>query len=317
MSAVRDYQDNRSTERRNDAPAARRAPKMDAMDNLVSASAAAGWRVAGATLDLSRPLVMGVVNVTPDSFSDGGRYLSPADARAHALRMIEEGADLLDIGGESTRPGAADVSDDVETNRVVPLIEALRDRGVPLSVDTSKASVMRAALAAGAAIVNDVRALREPGAVEAVAAASCGIVVMHMQGTPRTMQGDPRYDDVVREVSAFLQQRVNELARAGIAVERIVVDPGFGFGKSVAHNFRLLDELQTLTEIGRPLLVGLSRKSMLGAVSGRPVGERAAASIAAAVLAVERGARIVRVHDVAGTRDALRVWTAMKRRGGK
>jgi dihydropteroate synthase len=278
-------------------------------------SAPVAWSVAGATLDLSRPLIMGVVNVTPDSFSDGGRFLSFADARAHALRLVDDGADLLDIGGESTRPGAADVSEEEEIGRVVPLIEALRGCGIPISIDTSKAAVMRAALAAGAAIVNDVRALQEPGAVEAVAATDCGIVVMHMQGTPRTMQREPRYDDVVREVSTFLQERVVALGRAGIAAARIVVDPGFGFGKSVVHNYTLLHDLRALTQIGRPLLVGISRKAMLGAATGRQVGERAAASIAAAVLAVERGARIVRVHDVAGTRDAIRVWAAMTRKG--
>ena len=273
------------------------------------------WRIAGATLDLSRPLIMGVVNVTPDSFFDGGRYLSFADARAHALRLVDEGADLLDIGGESTRPGAADVSEEEEIGRVVPLIESVRGCGVPVSVDTSKAAVMRAALAAGAAIVNDVRALREAGAAEAVAAADCGIVVMHMQGMPRTMQREPRYDDVVREVSTFLRERVDALGLAGVASERIVVDPGFGFGKSTAHNYTLLHDLRALTRIGRPVLVGISRKSMLGTATGRQVGERAAASIAAAVLAVERGAGIVRVHDVAGTRDAIRVWAAMTRKG--
>jgi dihydropteroate synthase len=273
------------------------------------------WSIAGATLDLSRPLIMGVVNVTPDSFSDGGRFLSFVDAHAHALRLVDEGADLLDIGGESTRPGAADVSEDEEIGRVIPLIEALRGCGIPISIDTSKATVMRAALAAGAAIVNDVRALQESDAVEAVATNDCGIVVMHMQGTPRTMQREPRYDDVVGEVSTFLQERVDALVRAGIAAARIVVDPGFGFGKSVVHNYTLLHDLRALTQVGRPLLVGISRKAMLGAATGRQVGERAAASIAAAVLAVERGARIVRVHDVAGTRDAIRVWAAMTRKG--
>src|SRR5262245_42187241 len=187
------------------------------------------WSVAGTAFDLSRPLIMGVVNITPDSFSDGGRYLSFADARAHALRLIDEGADLIDLGGESTRPGAADVSEEEEIARVVPLIEALRGCGIPISVDTSKAIVMRAALAAGVAIVNDVRALGEPGTVETVAASDCGVVVMHMQGTPRTMQRDPHYDDVVGEVCVFLQQRVEALERAGIAADRIAVDPGFGF----------------------------------------------------------------------------------------
>jgi dihydropteroate synthase len=274
------------------------------------------WSVGGRDLNLSRPLVMGIVNVTPDSFSDGGRYLSAPAALEHARRLIDEGADLLDIGGESTRPGAADVSERDEIERVVPLIEALRSTSVPLSVDTSKPGVMRAALAAGAAIVNDVRAFLEVGALEAVVGSHCGLVLMHMQGTPRTMQREPHYADVVREVSDFLRSRVAALAQAGIAAERIAVDPGFGFGKSVAHNFHLLRELDTLTTLGRPVLVGLSRKSMLGAVTGRVVGERVAASVAAAVLATERGARIVRVHDVAATRDALRVWAAMRKDEG-
>jgi dihydropteroate synthase len=271
------------------------------------------WSVGGRDLDLSRPLVMGIVNVTPDSFSDGGRYLSAPAALEHARRLIDEGADLLDIGGESTRPGAADVSESDEIERVVPLIEALRSTSVPLSVDTSKPGVMRAALAAGASIVNDVRAFQEVGAPEAVVGSRCGLVLMHMRGTPRTMQREPSYGNVVQEVSDYLRSRVAALVHVGVAAERIAVDPGFGFGKSVAHNFRLLRELDALTTLGRPVLVGLSRKSMLGAVTGRAVGERVAASVAAAVLAAERGARIVRVHDVAATRDGLRVWAAMRK----
>jgi dihydropteroate synthase len=259
---------------------------------------------------------MGIINVTPDSFSDGGRYLSAPAALEHARRLIDEGADLLDIGGESTRPGAADVTESEEIERVVPLIEALRSTSVPLSVDTSKPGVMQAALAAGASIVNDVRAFREAGAPEAVVGSLCGVGLMHMQGTPRTMQREPVYGNVVQEVGDFLRARVAALVQAGVAAERIAVDPGFGFGKSVAHNFRLLRELDALTTIGRPVLVGLSRKSMLGAVTGRAVGERLAASVAAALLAVERGARIVRVHDVAATRDALRLWAAMRKDEG-
>ena len=274
------------------------------------------WSVGGRYLDLSRPLVMGIVNVTPDSFSDGGRYLSAPAALEHAHRLIDEGADLLDIGGESTRPGAADVSERDEIERVVPLMEALRSTAVPLSVDTSKPGVMRAALAAGASIVNDVRAFQEEGAPEAVVSSRCGLVLMHMQGTPRTMQREPHYGNVVQEVGDFLRARVAALVQAGVAAERVAVDPGFGFGKSVAHNFRLLRELDALTTLGRPVLVGLSRKSMLGTVTGRPVGERVAASVAAAVLAAERGARIVRVHDVAATRDALQVWAAMRKDEG-
>jgi dihydropteroate synthase len=264
-------------------------------------------------VQLSRPLIMGIVNVTPDSFSDGGRYLSHAAARDHAHRLIEEGADLLDIGGESTRPGAADVPASEEVDRVVPLVEMLRDAGVPLSVDTSKPQVMRAALAAGASIINDVRALQEEGALQAVAASGCGVVLMHMQGSPRTMQHEPHYDDVVAEVTDFLRQRLQAALAAGIAADHVALDPGFGFGKTAEHGFRLLQRLDALGVLGRPLLVGLSRKSMLGAATGRAVGDRIAASVAAAVLAVERGARIVRVHDVAPTRDALLLWAAARK----
>lgn len=270
----------------------------------------ATWSVAGKVLDLSRPLIMGIVNVTPDSFFDGGRYLSAPAALAHAERLIAEGADLLDIGGESTRPGAADVSETEELDRVLPLVEALRDSGVTISVDTSKPGVMRAALAAGAAVINDVRAFRAQGALEAVRGSDCGLVLMHMLGSPRTMQSEPQYANVVADVAAFLRGRVADLANAGVDLCRTAIDPGFGFGKSVEHNFALLRRLPALQAIGRPVLVGLSRKSMLGAVTGRTVNERVAASVAAAVLAVERGARIVRVHDVAATRDALQVWAA-------
>jgi dihydropteroate synthase len=269
------------------------------------------WAVAGRTLTLRRPLVMGIVNVTPDSFSDGGLHADYDAALAHGRRLIDEGADLLDIGGESTRPGAADVPADEELRRVLPLVEALRPAGVPLSVDTSKPAVMRAALAAGAAVINDVRALQAPGALEAVAEGDCGLVLMHMQGTPRTMQQAPHYDDVVAEVRDFLAARIAALTAAGVALERIAVDPGFGFGKSVAHNYTLLRELGRFGVLGRPLLAGLSRKSMLG-ITGRRAAERIVESVTGAVLAVERGARIVRVHDVAATRDALAVWWAMK-----
>lgn len=255
---------------------------------------------------------MGIVNVTPDSFSDGGRFFDFERALAHGERLIAEGADLLDIGGESTRPGAAGVGVDEELARVIPLVRTLRERGVPISVDTSKPEVMRAALAEGAAVVNDVRALQAPGALDAVAASDCGIVLMHMQGEPRTMQADPRYGDVVREVGDFLRARRDALVAAGVARERIALDPGFGFGKTVAHNFALLARLHELAALGQPLLAGLSRKSMLGHATGRAVGERVHASVAAALLAVQRGARIVRVHDVAATRDALAVWQAVQ-----
>src|SRR5512134_2464801 len=273
------------------------------MTTLEAQAVRSGWRIRGRVLTLERPLVMGIVNVTPDSFSDGGRFLARGVAVEHGLRLIDDGADLLDIGGESTRPGAADVAADEEVERVVPVIEALAGRGVPLSVDTSKPEVMRAALAAGAGIVNDVRALREPGTIEAVADSDCGIVLMHMQGTPRTMQAAPDYRDVTRQVSDFLVQRIGALVAHGVDVHRIAVDPGFGFGKTAEHNFTLLRELERLAELRRPILVGLSRKSMLGAATGRSVDAREFASAAAAVLAVERGARIVRVHDVVATRD--------------
>jgi dihydropteroate synthase len=266
------------------------------------------WRCGRFAFDLQRPLIMGIVNVTPDSFSDGGRFADAAAAVAHARRLIEDGADLLDIGGESTRPEAAEVAVEDELRRVLPVIEALSDVSVALSIDTSKPEVMRAALDRGASIINDVHALSLPGALDIVAPADCGVVLMHMQGTPQTMQINPHYADVTREVGAFLRARCEQAERAGIAPDRIAVDPGFGFGKSHAHNFELLAHLEELTTLGRPLLVGISRKGMLKYATGRSVGERATASAAAALMAVERGARIVRVHDVAATRDALAVW---------
>jgi dihydropteroate synthase len=255
---------------------------------------------------------MGIVNVTPDSFSDGGRFLELSAALEHARRLIDEGADILDIGGESTRPGSAAISESEEIARVVPVLEALRTSDVVLSVDTSKPGVMRAALAAGAAIVNDVCALQAPGALDAIAASDCGVVLMHMQGSPRTMQVSPHYTDVVGEVRDFLRERIAAATARGVAAARIVVDPGFGFGKTVEHNFALLGRLAALATLGVPVLAGVSRKGMLGAVTGRAVGDRTAASVAATVVAVERGARIVRVHDVAATRDALRVWAATR-----
>ncbi len=270
------------------------------------------WSVAGRELALDRVLIMGIVNVTPDSFADAGRHFNHADALARAHQLIDEGADILDIGGESTRPGAPDVAPDEEIRRVVPLLEALAASPIPLSVDTSKPEVMRAALAAGAAIINDVRALQQPGALEAVAGSDCGVVLMHMQGTPRTMQQAPYYREVTREVTQFLSERVQCASTYGIEARRIAVDPGFGFGKSVEHNFTLLAELPALKRMQLPIVVGLSRKSMLGAATGRAVGDRAAASVAAALLAAERGASIVRVHDVAATRDALSVWKMIR-----
>jgi dihydropteroate synthase len=263
------------------------------------------------SLDLSRPLVMGVVNVTPDSFSDGGRFLAPHAAAAHARRLIEEGADIVDLGGESSRPGAAPVTAEEELARLIPVVRALHDAPVPLSVDTTKPEVMRAALAEGAAMVNDITALASPGALQAVAGGDCAVCLMHMQGEPRTMQASPVYDEVVRDVKAFLSARVAAAERAGIGRERIVIDPGFGFGKTVDHNLELLRRLRELSDVGVPVLAGWSRKSSLGRLTGRPAEDRLAASVAAALIAVQNGASIVRAHDVAATRDALAVWRAV------
>jgi dihydropteroate synthase len=264
------------------------------------------------TLDLSRPLVMGVLNVTPDSFSDGGRFLALDAAVAQGVRLAGEGAALIDVGGESTRPGAEPVAVEEELRRVVPVIERLcaATRAV-ISVDTGKPEVMRAALAAGAGLVNDVYALRAPGALQAVAASGCGLCLMHMQGEPRTMQAAPRYTDVVGEVRAFLGERVDACLAAGIEVQRIAIDPGFGFGKTREHNLTLLRHLRELTTGGLPVLVGLSRKSMVGTLTGRPPGERVNGSVALAVVAALAGARIIRAHDVAATVDALQVVAAV------
>lgn len=270
----------------------------------------------GRSLDLSRPRVMGVLNVTPDSFSDGGDFFGVEPALRRAERMVEEGADILDIGGESTRPGAMPVSAREEIDRVVPVIEALAPRvSLPISIDTGKPEVMRAAVAAGAGMINDVRALRGPGALEAAAEAGVPLCLMHMQGEPGTMQAAPVYGDVVSEVRDFLHHRVAVCLDAGIPPERLLLDPGFGFGKTLVHNLALLAGLAELCDLGFPVLVGLSRKSMIGALTGREVHERLAGSLAAAVLAVERGARLVRTHDVAPTVDALRVAWAVRDSG--
>ncbi|GBE10097.1 dihydropteroate synthase [bacterium BMS3Abin12] len=268
---------------------------------------------AGKSLDLGSPRVMGVLNVTPDSFSDGGRFLDPEAAVAHAHAMVAEGAALIDVGAESTRPGAAPVTAGEEITRLVPVIRALSSGlSVPISVDTGKPEVMRAAVAAGAGMINDVRALRLPGALEAVAGLEVPVCLMHLQGEPRTMQETPRYGDVVREVCEFLAGRLAACVSAGIAPERVIVDPGFGFGKSTGHNLLLLRHLNTLQVLGRPILVGLSRKSVFGRVLGRAVGERLAGGVAAAALAVWQGASLVRAHDVAATVDAVR-WAAAVR----
>jgi len=258
-------------------------------------------------LSLERPLVMGVVNVTPDSFSDGGRFFKAKLAIAHARKLAREGADIIDIGGESTRPGAAPVSEQDELARVLPVLQELGDLCV--SVDTRRPAVMRAVLEAGASMINDVDALGAPGALEAVAKTSCAVCLMHKKGDPATMQQDPHYDDVVSDVRRFLAERIFACEMSGIDKKRIVVDPGFGFGKTLEHNLALLRALDQFAALGVPLLAGLSRKGMIGTLTGREShADRAAGSAAAALLAVQKGAAIVRVHDVAATRDALAVW---------
>ena len=268
---------------------------------------------AGRILRLDRPQVMGIVNVTPDSFSDGGAHDTTDAAVAHALRLVEEGADVLDIGGESTRPGAAEVEVEEELRRVVPVIERLAAQvAVPISIDTSKPEVMRAAVQAGAGMINDVYGLRREGALDAAAALGVPVVLMHMQGEPRSMQAAPQYDDVVGEVHRFLAERIFAAEMAGIAKQRIVVDPGFGFGKDTAHNLQLLAQFERFVELGVPVLAGLSRKRSIGELTGRDVpADRVAGSVAAHLIAAQRGAAIVRVHDVAATVDALKVWNAV------
>ena len=269
---------------------------------------------AGRVLRLDRAQVMGIVNVTPDSFSDGGAHDSTDAAVAHGLKLVEEGADLLDIGGESTRPGSAPVTLEEELRRVLPVIEQLAARtAVPISIDTFKPEVMRAAVAAGAGMINDIHALRQPGALEAAAETGVPVVLMHMQGEPGSMQTDPQYDDVVAEVHRFLVQRLFAAEMAGIAKKNLIVDLGFGFGKTLEHNLTLLARSERFIELGVPMLAGLSRKRMLGEITGRDVpADRLAASVAAHVIAVQRGARIVRVHDVAATVDALKLWQAVQ-----
>lgn len=268
---------------------------------------------AGRPLLLDRCRVMGIVNVTPDSFSDGGRHASTEAAIAHGLRLVEEGADCLDIGGESTRPGAEPVSVDDELRRVVPVIEALaRQTTVPISIDTSKPEVMRSAVQAGAGMINDVQALRGKGALDAAAELAVPVVLMHMQGEPRSMQAAPQYDDVVGEVHRFLAERLFACELAGIPKKKVIVDPGFGFGKTRDHNLQLLAQLHRLTELGVPVLAGLSRKTSIGDWTGRSVpAERVHGSVAAHLIAAQRGALLVRVHDVAATVDALAVWRAL------
>jgi len=271
------------------------------------------WQTARFRIDLAQPRVMGIVNVTPDSFSDGGRYHGTTAALAHCERLVAEGADILDLGAESTRPGSPPVPLEEELARLLPVLRAAVALGVPVSVDTYKPEVMRECLAAGADIVNDIWALRLPGAREAVAAhPACGVCLMHMHGEPLTMQLSPMEGDVVTQVRSFLEQQVQALRALGVAAERIVVDPGIGFGKTVAQNFSLLARQGELLQAGPALLAGWSRKSSLGHVTGRDVGDRMVPSVAAALIAVERGARIVRVHDVRETVAALKVWRAVQ-----
>ena len=279
------------------------------------------WRCGRFLFDFTkrkRPLVMGILNATPDSFSDGGQFRTASDAIKQAELMIANGVDLIDIGGESTRPGAVPVSLQEELDRVLPVIEALKDCGVALSIDTYKAETMHQALMAGVDCVNDVWALRQEGAVQAVLDSAsyqkdpCGIVLMHMQRDPLTMQFNPEYQDVVAEVGLFLKQRADLLIEQGVSADRIAIDPGFGFGKSQEHNLAMLAHFEQFSQWGHPVLAGISRKSMLGKITGRETNERLATSVAAAILAVERGARIVRVHDVPQTVDALKLWEAIQ-----
>lgn len=270
------------------------------------------WQCRDRSIDLSSPKIMGIVNVTPDSFSDGGKYYSSAQAIEHGLQLAEEGADILDIGGESVRPGAEEVSVHSELERVIPVIEALSARGLVVSVDTSKPEVMTAAAQVGAQIINDVYALRRDGALEAAEKSGCGVCLMHMQGEPRTMQKNPVYTDLLSEVKSFLAERARALTDLGVSAEKIVLDPGFGFGKTVSQNFELLAKTEDFLSLGYPLLYGMSRKSSLGAVTGiTKAEERLISSVTAHLLAVERGASIVRVHDVKQMKEALTIYKAM------
>lgn len=269
------------------------------------------WICGRHVMSFDKPAIMAIINVTPDSFSGDGLSGSVGAALRQAERALENGASILDVGGESTRPGAESVPVEEEVDRVVPVVEALSRLGVPVSVDTLKPQVMLESIRAGASVINDINALRAPGAIEVVAASDAGVCIMHMKGVPRTMQESPLYEDVVNEVAVFLDERVEALLQAGISRERICLDPGFGFGKTAQHNIELFRGMGALVERGLPVLVGVSRKSMLGQITGRPVGERVVASAVAATLAAAHGASVLRVHDVAETKDALAVWSAL------
>lgn len=269
---------------------------------------------SGKILSFDTARVMGIVNVTPDSFSDGGQHDTTEAAIAHAIRLVEQGADLLDIGGESTRPGATEISEAEELQRVIPVIEALAKQiNIPIAIDTSKPVVMRAAVQAGASIINDVFALRRDNALDVAAELKVPVILMHMQGEPGSMQAAPHYNDAVTEVHSFLTQRIFACEMAGISKKNIVIDPGFGFGKSLEHNLALLAQLQRFVELGVPVLAGLSRKSFIGSLSGRDVNDRVYGSVAAALIAAQNGAKIIRVHDVAATVDALKIWNAVSK----
>jgi dihydropteroate synthase len=263
------------------------------------------------SLSLEFPLIMGVVNITPDSFSDGGRFLDPQAAIAQARRLTDEGAAILDLGAESTRPGSNPVTESEELARLLPVLKAIAHLPVPISVDTRRAAVMRAVIAEGASMINDIEALEGPGSLEVVAESDCAVCLMHKKGDPATMQLDPHYEDVVGEVSAFLESKLEAAKGGGISIDRIVIDPGFGFGKTAAHNLELLRRLERIAEIG-PVLAGLSRKATLGRITGRSAEDRLVASVTAALLAAQHGATILRVHDVGATRDALAVWRAVE-----
>ena len=268
----------------------------------------------GRTLDFAEPVIMGIVNVTPDSFSDGGQFLNISAALSHAMQLLDDGATILDIGGESTRPGAPDVSLDDELKRVIPLIKAIREQSeCVISIDTSKAEVMRQAIEAGADIVNDVRALQEPGAIDVVAQfPEVAVCLMHMQGQPRSMQHDPHYNDLAGEINDFFSQRIAECEAAGIKKSQLILDPGFGFGKTLKHNYQILAQFNDYAKLGLPLLAGLSRKSMIGNLLNRDTDDRLAGSLAGALIAAQNGAHIIRVHDVKETADVLGVYQACK-----